>query len=652
VNHPALFEPLTIGPVELGNRIVCAPMERNYCTADGELTDSYLRYLEARAEGGAALIFGEAAYVRADGKGRPRQMGVAEERHIPGLAAMAEAVHRHGAKSGVELNHGGRTVQRRVSGTPPVAPSPVPCAPAGGDMPRTLGREEIHDLVEAYGAAAARCRDAGVDVLSVHAAHGYLVHQFLSPLTNLRSDEFGDPVRFLALVMEAVRDAAPDLAVGARISAFEGVPGGLDAARTLELIGSLPAGALDFIDVSAGNYEAPQWMVQPGEWHPGLLAEHAAPYRRPDLPVGVAGRIALPHVAHDIVAGGKADFVSMARALHADPQWPRGVLDGASFRPCIACNVCIDSLHGGAPVPCTVNPDAGLRIGEPSRRAPRLRAPVRRVVVIGGGPAGMEAARVAAEHGRKVHLIEREAELGGQFLLAAGLGCNPEYRRIIDWYAEELERLDVVVSTGVEGDADRVAGLRPDGVVIATGGGARVPDVDGADRPRVIDIREWLRRPGEPPERCTVWGADQAAMAVADHIAAQGGDVQIVTAREALAPEVGPRARMLAETRLAENPKVRILLRHRVRRIEADHLVVDGPAGRTSVPAPGPVLVSHGVVPARAPFASPAGATGERFCVVGEAASGETSARAAIRDARTAAEAFFGDAGRRPGITS
>ena len=141
-------------------------------------------------------------------------------------------------------------------------------------------------------------------------------------------------------------------------------------------------------------------------------------------------------------------------------------------------------------------------------------------------------------------------------------------------------------------------------------------------------------------------------MAVADHIAAQGGDVQIITAREALAPEVGPRARMLAETRLTENPKVRILLRHRVRRIGADHLVVDGPAGRTSVPALGPVLVSHGVVPAMTPFASLADAIGERFRVVGEAASGETSARAAIRDARTAAEAFFGDAGRLPGITS
>ncbi|MCR3744985.1 2,4-dienoyl-CoA reductase [Actinomadura glauciflava] len=264
MRYPALARPLTLGPVVLRNRVVSAPMERNYCTPDGEMTRAYIDYLAARAEGGAALVFSEASYVRADGRGRARQAGVAEDRHIPGLAAMAAAVHEHGAKAGVELNHGGRTVRSRVSGLPPVAPSAVPCPPAGGDMPAVLGGEEVHDLVECYGRAARRCREAGVDVLSVHAAHGYLVHQFLSPLTNLRTDEFADPMRFLDLVLAAVRNAAPELCGGIRISAFEGVPGGLDAARTLELVRAARLDLIDFIDVSAGNYEAAQWMVQPG----------------------------------------------------------------------------------------------------------------------------------------------------------------------------------------------------------------------------------------------------------------------------------------------------------------------------------------------------------------------------------------------------
>jgi 2,4-dienoyl-CoA reductase-like NADH-dependent reductase (Old Yellow Enzyme family) len=621
VSHPVLASPLRIGAVTLSNRIVSAPMERNYCATDGTVTDEYIAYLEARAAGGAALVFSEASYVRADGKGRARQMGVDGERLIPGIAAMAEAIRRHGARSGVELNHGGRTAQSRISGRRPVAPSAVPCVPAGGDMPRTLGREEIYDLVECYGAAAGYCRAAGVDVLSVHAAHGYLIHQFLSPLTNLRDDEFAEPGLFLDLVLQAVRQAAPDLAIGVRVSAVEGVPGGLDRVRTLELIRSARLDLLDFIDVSAGNYEAGQWMVQPGEWAPGVLAPYSAPYRDLGLPVGVAGRINVPDVAEGIVAGGQADFVSMARALHADPSWPRRVLGGLRFRPCIACNLCIDRLHGGEPVPCTVNPEAGTVLPAPVRRA----APARTVLVVGAGPAGLEAARLIAGHGHRVRILEREARIGGSFALAASLKGNPEYGRVLDWYAHELDDLQVIVRTGAEAGLESIAEPHPDAVIIATGGHARVPAVEGADRPHVTGLREWLRKGGSPPARCTIWGADREAMAVADHIAAHGGEVLIVAEQTALAPELGPRARMLQAARLEQNPRVRVHLGTRVRRIGPDHLTVEGPAGLTGLPAAGPLLVSQGVRPSRT--------SGPNVHLAGEAAGAEPSMHAALRSA-------------------
>jgi 2,4-dienoyl-CoA reductase-like NADH-dependent reductase (Old Yellow Enzyme family) len=626
MRHPALASPLRIGSVTLSNRIVSAPMERNYCAIDGTITDEYIAYLEARAAGGAALVFSEAGYVRADGRGRARQMGVAEDHHLPGLAAMAEAIQRHGAKAGVELNHGGRTVQGRVSGTRPVAPSAIPCVPAGGDMPRTLGREEIHDLVECYGAAARRCREAGIDVLSIHAAHGYLIHQFLSPLTNRRDDDFAEPGLFLNRVLQAVRQAAPDLCIGIRVSALEGVPGGLDEVAALDLIRSSRLDLLDFIDVSAGNYEAGQWMVQPGEWPAGVLAPYAAPYRDLGLPVGVAGRINVPDAAESVIARGQADFVSMARALHADPSWPRRVLNGRSFRPCIACNLCIDRLHSGEPVPCTVNPDAGRASLPLVRRATATRT----VVVVGAGPAGLEAARLIAGRGHRVHVLEREPRIGGHFALAAGLKGHPEYHRVLDWYAHELDDLHVAVRTGVEAGPEVISELRPDVVISATGGEPHIPEVEGIGLPHVMSLREWLRKDGRPPGRCTVWGADREAMAVADHIAAQGGEVLIVGAQAVLAPEAGPRARMLQAARLDQNPRVRIHLNTHIRRIGPDHLTVDDPAGPMALQTAGPLLISQGVQPARAAEAS--------VHVVGEAAGVSPSMHAVLRSAASVTE--------------
>ncbi|MEW2355802.1 FAD-dependent oxidoreductase [Spirillospora sp. NPDC029432] len=635
MSHPALASPLRLGSVTLSNRIVSAPMERNYCGTDGTVTDDYIAYLEARAAGGAALVFSEASYVRADGRGRARQMGVAEDRHVAGVAAMAEAIHRHGAKAGVELNHGGRTVQSCISGTRPVAPSAVPCLPAGGDMPRTLGREEIHDLVECYGAAARRCREAGIDVLTVHGAHGYLIHQFLSPFTNRRDDEFAEPGLFLDLVLQAVREAAPDLSIGIRVSALEGVPGGLDEARTLSVIRSSRLDLLDFIDVSAGSYEAGQWMVQPGEWPPGVLAPYAVPYRDLGLPVGVAGRISLPDAAEKIITGGRADFVSMARALHADPAWPRRVLSGRRFRPCIACNHCIDRLHSGEPVPCTVNPDVGGSTSPPVRHSTSPRT----VLVIGAGPAGLESARLLAGHGHRVQIIEREQRIGGHFALAADLKGHPEYGRILDWYAGELDDLQVAVRTGVEAGPELIAELRPDAVIAATGGDPHVPDIDGADLPHVIGLREWLRRGGRPLRRCTIWGADREAMAVADHLAAQGGEVLIIGAGSVLAPEAGPRARVLQIARLERNPHVHVHLDTDVRQIGTDHLATEGPDGPATLRTAGPLLISQGVRRSRA--------FGPSGHLVGEAAGAGPSMHAALRSAATVAGRML-DAFSRP----
>ncbi|UBU09419.1 oxidoreductase [Nonomuraea gerenzanensis] len=612
---PAVGRPLTLGPVRLRNRFVAAPMERNYCEPDGTATGRYAAYLGRRAHGGAALVFAEAAYVRADGKGRHRQLGVAADAHVAGLAQLAGAVHAGGALFGVELNHGGRTAQSAVSGLQPVAPSPVPCLPAGGELPRQLATGEVYELVEAYAEGARRCRDAGVDVIMIHGAHGYLVHQFLSPAFNLRTDEFADPLRFLGLVVEAVRSrAGGEVAVGLRLSAHEGFEGGLTAEDTFGLISRARLELLDFLDVSAGSYEAGQWIIQPAEWERGLLAPYARRYRALGLPVGVAGRISTLERAEEIVAGGSADFVSLARALHAEPDFPRLALAGRSYRPCIGCNLCIDRLGSGEAIPCAVNAGAGREYlsleGMPARSVdaparlvaapPRLvAAPARRgtVLVVGAGPAGLEAARLLAVQGQRVELLEREQHVGGRLALAGRLRTYPEHDRLLRWCADEVERLGVRVRTGVTATEEELARYEADAIVLATGGTARLPDVPGIRLPHVLDVRDWLARSLDVPRTCVVWGADREGVAVSDHLATGGAEVLIVGEQPSLAPEVGRRAKILMVPRLTGNPKVRVMLESTVAAIEPGRVLVRSGAEAAWVPAPGPLLVSQGIVP-------------------------------------------------------
>lgn len=451
-------------------------------------------------------------------------------------------------------------------------------------------------------------------MISIHGAHGYLVHQFLSPARNLRTDEFADPLRFLDLVIEAVRlRAGADVAVGLRISAHEGVEGGLTAGSTFELISRARLDLLDFLDVSAGSYEAGQWIIQPGEWERGLLAPYAAPYRALGLPVGVAGRISTPDSAEAIVAGGLADFVSLARTLHADPDFPRHALTGGSYRPCIACNLCIDRLGTGEPIPCSVNTMAGREyLGAPSAVGKRAS-----VLVVGAGPAGLEAARLLAGQGLRVRVLERAGHVGGRFALACRLAAYPEYHRILQWHTAELDRLGVTVRTGVTVTEEVLARHEADAIVLATGGTGHLPEVPGVRLPHVLDVRDWLAlefdvrdRPtldsdvrgraaldADVPRACVIWGADREGVAVADHLATAGAEVLLIGSQPSLAPEVGRRAKIIMLPRLTGNPKVRFLATSTISAIEPDRLLIRSGCREEWRPVAGPLLISHGVLP-------------------------------------------------------
>jgi 2,4-dienoyl-CoA reductase-like NADH-dependent reductase (Old Yellow Enzyme family) len=588
-----LGTPWQVGRLTLRNRIVSPPMERNYSTVDGRVTDRYIAYLRARAAGGAALLFTEATYIRADGRGRTRQLGAHGDHCIPGLRALADAVHAEGALIGVELNHSGRVGEYYVSGLQSVAPSAVPF---GGRMPRVLSTAEVEELVAAFADAARRCVEAGIDVIELHAAHGYLIHEFLSHRTNQRTDRYGDPVAFLNEVLVAVRAAGPETTIFVRLSAFEGVDGGLTAEQTLELAGRMRLDLLDAIDISCGSYEAGEWIVQPGEFERGVLAPFAERYRGLGKTVCVAGRLSTGDAAEAVLRAGQADLVAIGRALHADPQWSAKVLSGRAPRPCIACNQgCIDTVHTQQPIWCVVNPDTGHELAA-ARRPP---ASVRRTVLVaGGGVAGLEAARSAAERGHRVVLVEAGPALGGQFAIAASLASRPEFGRLIDWYADELARLGVDVRLSTPGDAALVTSLNPDEVINATGGVGARPPIPGIGSARVRDVRDWLAAPGSvaPEETVVIWGADRVGVAAADAIAADGHSVLIVGAQPALAPEAGRREKILAVPRLEANPAVRIELAATVESIEPDRILLGRDGSRQWLTVSGPVLVSQGTV--------------------------------------------------------
>jgi 2,4-dienoyl-CoA reductase-like NADH-dependent reductase (Old Yellow Enzyme family)/thioredoxin reductase len=620
VTVPArLGEPLQVGRHELRNRVVCPPMERNYGARDGRLTGRYVAYLRARAAGGAGLVFTEATYVRADGRGRIRQLGAHDGRVVPGLRRLADAIHAEGALLGVELNHAGRVADPAVSGFQPVAPSVVPFR---NRRPRELATGEVAGIAAAFGAAAGRCAAAGVDVLEVHAAHGYLIHQFLSPRTNRRTDRYAEGTVFLAEVLEAVRAAAPDVAVFLRLSAFEGVPGGLDREQTLALTGRLPLDLIDVLDISAGCYEAGEWMVPPGEVERGVLAPYAARYRTFGKPVCVAGRISTGSAAEDILRSGAADLVAVGRAQHADPGWANATLSGRSPRPCIGCNQgCIDILHTQQPIWCLTNPGTGREdvvVPSPVRR--------RRVLVVGAGVSGLEAARTAALAGHRVTVVEADATIGGQFRLAARLPGKPEFGRVLDWYATELSRLAVDVRLSTVADADTVTGCAPDVLVVAVGGTGRSPAVPGGAQSRLTDLRDWLSGPRtmHADEVLTVWGADRAGVAVADAAVAAGQRVLLLAAGGELAPEAGPREKVLPLRRLIGDPAVEIRWGSMVAAVEADRLLVDRAGEREWVEVRGPVVVSHGTGPRHLDV----GRGGWRTIVVGEAGGAESAAEA------------------------
>jgi 2,4-dienoyl-CoA reductase (NADPH2) len=490
-----------IGPLVVPHRVVMGSMHLGLEGLDdgGEALAAF--YAE-RAEAGAALIVTGGSAVSRVGAGGRNYSFVNEDSDAAKLERVAGAVHAAGGRVLLQLFHAGRYAYRDSFGLQPVAPSPVFSAYSRCE-PRALSHEEVLETIEDFAQGATRARELGFDGVEIMGSEGYLLNQFMAPVTNLRDDEWGgDPsrrMRFPLEVAAAVREAAGErLAVVYRISGADLVDGGATDAEVHGLAKRLADGPVDAINVGIGWHEAKvptvQALVPHGAWAPWVRAIKELV----SVPVIASNRINRLELADELLARGDADFASLARPFLADPEIVRKTRDGRAVNVCIACNqACIDRSIFDRRVSCVVNPRAGYELELPG---PPSGVAAARIAVVGGGPAGMEAARALAVAGHKVELFDAAERLGGQFRMARRIPGKEDFARTISYFEAELPRLGVSVSLGVRIE-DAAAVERFDAVVVATGVQPRTIDLPGAELPHVVSYAELLLDRGGKCER-------------------------------------------------------------------------------------------------------------------------------------------------------
>jgi 2,4-dienoyl-CoA reductase-like NADH-dependent reductase (Old Yellow Enzyme family)/thioredoxin reductase len=570
-----LFTPFEIAGLRLPNRIVMPAMGTGLPEHDGTCNDATIAYYRRRAAGGVGMLTIEASLVSPDAYGVGPELRLHGEEYIPGLRRLVEALRPYEIPIGIQLWHPGR---QTLLGTP-IAPSPVPLS-SRTPIPHELTRDEIHTLVDYYALSAWVSQEAGFDFVEIHGAHCYLPCEFISPLSNLRTDEYGGPLenraRFPLEIVAAVRErCGADFPVMYRISGAEGAEGGFEVEDAAAVCALLEEAGVCAISVSAGNWYALHQTIGPMFLPRGFLVSLAATIKRSvSVPVIAVGRLDEPSLAEQVLADGDADLIAIGRALIADPDFPRKVQEGrlAEIRPCISCNACVDLVANAKQARCAVNPEVGRDdtwLIEPA-------APPRRVMVVGSGPAGMEAARIARLRGHDVSIWERDAELGGKLDVASRAPSKALVLSFRDYQARIIRELGVEIHTGVEIDADTISKAAPDVVLVATGADPLVPPIPGIGGPTVIDAQEILhdRVTVAPGERFAVIGGSATGCETAEWLIAAGAEVTIVE----MLPTVGQGIELITRRHLLADLRkqgVTILTKAKVTRIEPDAVLYE-----------------------------------------------------------------------------
>lgn len=588
MKYDALFSPLKVGNITLKNRIVMPPMAVSMATINGEVTNELINYYAARARGGVGLIIVEAACVDTPtGKEGLSQLVIDDLTYVTGLARLAKEIKAYSCPAFIQLFHAGRQTNKILTGgVQPVAPSPLPCK-VTREMPRELTIDEIEIIENKFATAAYFAHLAGFDGVELHAAHGYLLNQFLSPNTNHRRDEYGgsltNRMRILVNIVGKIRQLAPSLAISVRLNIDDFIPGGLEPSEAILIAQVLEKAGADLINCSVGIYESGLTSIEPSSYAEGWRVYLAAQVKEAvNIPVMTGGIIRTPTLAEEIISQGKADLIFLGRPLLADPDWALKVRQGREneIRPCIMCNNCIQSNFNGQQVTCTVNPELGREEEGNYSLSPLTKY---KVAIIGGGPAGLVGAISLARLGIKVSLYEKTDKLGGQLNLAQLPPYKGRIKDLITYLIRELDKYYIDLRLNHEFNGDDLGEVW-DMIVVATGS-QPLKAPFAIENSNCISIEQVLtRKVLIENKEVVVVGGGRNGCEVADFLCSYPNSLTIIEQDKVLAKDMEKKNRRDLMNRL-DAGKVTKLTNCQVVEINNNELMVTSPEGDKNIKA-------------------------------------------------------------------